>query len=81
MSFPEISYLEHFSQLSLFESFSLMKLRATWEIHLLVSDVMLYFKKGFHDVQCSIEGDVIITAFSLYAWLSNWLSKCLSEGR
>ena len=56
-----------------------MKLRATWEIHLLVSDVIILIE--LYDVLCSIEGDLIITAFSLYAWLSNWLSKCLSEGR
>lgn len=67
-----------FSQLSLFESFSLMKLRATWEIHLLVSDVMLYFKRA---LRCAVQyrGHLIITAFS-YAWLRT-VDKCLSEGR
>jgi len=44
-----------------------------------VSDVIILIE--LYDVQCSIEGDLIITAFSLYACLSNWLSKCLSEGR
>lgn len=50
-----------------------MKLRATWEIHLLVSEWMmsLFISIELYDVQCHIEGDLIITAFSLHAWLSN----------